>query len=125
MPQPAPNLMNLVPVEQIVPRIITDVRLRTDFTGEKVLLDAQELSDILMNKPVPPGTPPSMTKKVLGLLKPTLIFNSPLGQRVYAPYGEADPRAPSMWKGRLGTLLALSVTGIFLVGFGVGRWSKK
>ena len=125
MSKPAPNLMNLIPVEQIVPRVITDIRLRTDFTAEKELFNAQELADILMNKPVPPGTPPSMTKKVLGLLKPTLIFNSPLGQRVYAPYGEADPRAPSMWKGRLGTLLALSVATVFFVGFGVGRWSKK
>jgi hypothetical protein len=120
-----PNLMNLVPVDKLVPRLITDIRLRTDFTNEKELFNAQEISDILMNKPVPPGTPPSMTKRVLGLLKPTLIINSPLGQRVYAPYGEADPKAPSMWRGRLGTLLALAVGGVFLIGFGVGRVTKK
>lgn len=125
MPKPAPNLMNLVPVEQIVPRLITDIRLRTDFSRESSLLNSEEIIDILRDKPVPPGLPPSTGRRLLNLLKPTLIIESPLGQKIYAPYGESDPKAPSMWRGRLGTLLALSVATVFFVGFGVGRWSKK
>ena len=125
MAKPSPNLMNLIPVEQIVPRLITDIRLRTDFTRESSLLNAQEIVDILRDKPVPPGLPPSTGRKILDLLKPTIVFETPIGQKIYAPYGESDPKAPSIWRGRLWTLLALSVAGVFFAGFGVGRWSKK
>lgn len=39
----------------VMGQIFTDIRLRTEFTDEKVLLTGQELLDILSGKPSPPG----------------------------------------------------------------------
>lgn len=126
MPQPQQpfNALSLLPVKQIVDRVVTDVRFRSDFTIEKELLNSQEITDILLGKPKPPG-PPSTTSRVLGLLKPTFIVNTPRGPQVYAPYGEADPRNPSMWKGRLNLLLLTAVLVIGGAGFALGRVTKR
>ena len=122
---PGPNPLALLPVKQIVDRVVTDVRFRSDFTSEQELLNSQEITDILLGTPKPPNAPPSTTSRVLGLLKPTFIVNTPRGPQVYAPYGEADPRNPSIWKGRLGLLLATAVLVIGGAGFVLGRVTKR
>lgn len=120
------EILDLVPVEQLsrelVPRVVTDIRFRTAFTDETVLLNAQEIIDIINGKP----TPPSTASKLLAAAKPTVTVNSPMfGTRVWAPYGIADTKTPSIWKGRVGLLLGGIAFGIFAIGFATGRVTKK
>jgi len=120
----SPNLADSLIIRPAVKALITDVRFRTDFSNETELYNAEEIADIISGIPKPVDAPPSLSKTVLTAVKPTFVVRTPYGQTVYAPYGEADPRNPSMWKGRVGTLLALVTGAIFLLGFGTGRLTK-
>lgn len=110
----------------VMGQLFTDIRLRTEFTDEKVLLTGQELLDILSGKPSPPGQQSGLAKKALNLAKPTLVINSPaFGRKVWAPYGEADAKAPAVWRGKMKLWAALGVLGLVGIGFGLGRLTVK
>jgi hypothetical protein len=109
-------------IDRTVLNTFTDIRLRTEFTDETVLLSGQEVLDILMGRPVPPSPNPSMGKRVLSLAKPTLVINSPtFGKRIWAPYGEASAKAPEVWRGKMKLWLAGGVVGLVGLGFALGR----
>lgn len=122
----AGDFLSLIPVEQIanqvVPQLVTDIRLRTDFTDEQVLVNSGDIVKLVSGRPTPPGK----ASKILSMIKPTVIMRSPtFGERVWAPWGASDPRTPSVWKGRVQLLLGATVLGLVAVGFGLGRLSKK
>lgn len=113
-------------VDKTILNTFTDIRLRTEFTDETVLLSGQEVLDILMGRPVPPSEKPSMGKKVLSLAKPTLVINSPtFGKRIWAPYGEASPKAPAIWRGKMTLWAGAGVLALLGLGFGLGRLTAK
>ena len=105
-----------------IDQAFTDVRFRTEFTDEKVLLSGQELLDILSGQRAPAGQQTGMAQKLLKLAKPTLVINSAaFGKKVWAPYGEADAKAPAVWRGKMKMWAALGVLGLVGIGFGLGR----
>lgn len=118
--------LKLIPVEkiadQVVPQLFTDIRFRTDVTDEKVVLNQRDLIDLMSGRNQGTGKP----NKALAFLKPTVVINSPvLGQKVWAPWGVSDPRTPSIWKNRMTLLVGGTALGLVLIGFGLGRLTKK
>lgn len=107
-------------------QLFTDIRFRSEFSDEKVLLTGQELLDILSGKPEPKGQQTGLAKQALQLAKPTLVINSAMfGKKVWAPYGEADAKAPAMWRGKMKFWAFLGVAGLMGIGFGLGRLSVR
>ena len=109
-----------------VNQAFSDVRFRTEFTDEKVLLSGQDLVDILTGQKGPAGQQTGLAQKLLKLAKPTLVLNSPaFGKKVWAPYGEASVQAPAMWRGKMKLWAFLGVAGLMGIGFGLGRLSAR
>lgn len=120
------SLIKQAPVEQILSGIVSDVRFRTEFTDEKSVLNAKQMADLIQQRGSPKGQQEGAAGRLLKLIKPTVIIKSPvMGDRVYAPYGEAAPISASIWRNRLGLALTATVLVLVGTGFALGRASKK
>lgn len=109
-----------------VPEIVTDVRFRSTFTDEAVVLDSRDILDLLTGVKRPPTPAGVAAEKALTITKPTIIVNSrAFGRRVWAPYGEADPQAPAIWRDKMKWWAIGGVGLIFVAGFTLGRLTKK
>lgn len=128
MPLPAALQSEIVQetLRRAVPQLISDIRFRSSFSDEAVLINAREILDLLAGRQLPPTEAGRVAKEALGVAKPTVVLNSPaFGQRVWAPYGAADPKAPAMWRGKIKFWIAGGLGLIFVAGFTLGRITKK
>ena len=128
MPLPAALQNSIVQeaIKQAVPRLVTDVRFRSTFTDEAVVVTGQEILALLTGVELPPTETGIAAKKALEFAKPTIVLNSPaFGKRVWAPYGVADPKAPAIWRDKMKFWVIGGLGLIFVTGFTLGRVTKK
>lgn len=113
-------------VNNLVPELVTDVRFRSNFTDEVVLLKSDDVLDLINGVKRPPSETSKKVTEALAVAKPTLILNSKqFGTRVWAPYGQADAKMPAIWQGKLKFWLWGGLGVLFVAGFTLGRISKK
>lgn len=87
--------------------VISSIEIRTTVSAP-ITFSADELWDATTG----PTDPTSRTR----YLKPTLIIDSPLGQRTIAPYGVATP---DEWASNQSWIIGLGLAGVVAV-FGAG-----
>ena len=128
MPLPAAlqNEFVQAALREAVPRLVTDVRFRSTFTDEAVVLNSRDILDLLTGVDRPPTETGIAAQKALELTKPTIVLNSPaFGKRIWAPYGIADPKAPAIWRDKMKFWIIGGLGLIFVAGFTIGRVTKK
>lgn len=112
--------------QKAIPQLITDVRLRTNIADESVLLSSQDVLDLILGIKRPPSVAALKAEALIKFVKPTLVVNSPMyGRRVWAPYGEADPKTLEFVQKQLKFYVIGGLALLFLSGFTLGRLSKK
>ena len=111
---------------QAVPRLFTDVRFNSAFTGEVVVLKSQDVIDLIEGTQRPETEASRKAKEALAVAKPSLVVNSPVyGPKVWAPYGIATAAEADFWRKKLKFWVFGGAAALFAIGFTLGRISKK
>lgn len=103
------------------PQLLTDVRLRTAFSDDTVVLDSGDVVRLIQRQPSP-DKKPTIGSRMLYALKPTFTVDSPLlGRQVFAPYGVSVVCEAEKNRTKVKTALAIIALGLVTAGFVVGR----